>query len=140
MLRDQAIDYGLRFVGLPYLWGGDDPILGFDCSGLAQEVLSSVGKDPDGDQTAQQLYETFKSKSVGLAGLPEKGSLAFYGKSVTQITHVAVCIGDGLILEAGGGRSATTTAEAAAKQNAYIRVRPMRRRADLVAVVDPFKP
>jgi len=139
MLRDQAIEYGLRFVGLPYLWGGDDPILGFDCSGLAQEVLLAVGLDPPGDQTAQALYEAFKSKSVGLAGIPAKGCLAFYGKSLRGITHVSICIGDGLILEAGGGGSATVNNTTAATQNAYIRVRPMRRRADLVAVVDPFK-
>lgn len=30
-LRDIAIDIAIRFLGKPYIWGGDDPIRGFDC-------------------------------------------------------------------------------------------------------------
>jgi len=26
-----------------YLWGGDDPLAGFDCSGFVIEILKSVG-------------------------------------------------------------------------------------------------
>lgn len=139
MLRERMVAYVASFVGLPYRWGGDDPIQGFDCSGLAQEALASVGIDPLGDQTAQGLYEAFKGRSVPASGFPiAAGCLCFYGKSVKAITHVAISIGENLMIEAGGGGSKTLTAADAAQQNAYVRMRPIHRRGDLVAVVDPF--
>ena len=124
----------MRFVGTPYIWGGDDPILGMDCSGFAQEVLASIGFDPDGDQTAHGLYNYLKMN--GLMSSRSKGALAFYGSS-KRITHVAICLDDMFMIEAGGGGSKTTTKEAAAKHNAYIRVRPIDRRKDLVECILP---
>ena len=42
-LRTSAVDYIKRFIGRPYSWGGDDPMSGFDCSGLIHETLQAVG-------------------------------------------------------------------------------------------------
>lgn len=133
------IQYALQFVGLPYKWGGDDPILGFDCSGFVQELLAAVGLDPAGDQTAQALYDIFKSKA-GSAMVQDEGSLLFFGKSVKEITHVAFAITPLLMIEAGGGGSKTNSAQDAAAQNAYLRIRPISRRSDLVASIRPFYP
>lgn len=49
--RDAAIRYAQSFIGVRYYWsdgthqqaGNDDPVLGFDCSGLISEVLRGVG-------------------------------------------------------------------------------------------------
>lgn len=130
-------DYALRFVGLPYRWGGDDPMAGFDCSGLAQELLAAVGADPPGDQTAQSLYEHFKGTGPGTTKR-SCGCLAFYGKDLAHITHVAMLIDDLHVIEAGGGNASTTSVDAAARQNAYVRVRPLNHRKDLVAVIRWF--
>lgn len=127
--------YAMQFVGLPYRWGGDDSIDGFDCSGFVQELLASVGMDPPGDQTAQSLHNHFESR--GEYNAHGCGALAFYGKSVTQITHVAMMIDRYRIIEAGGGGSATTSKDAAAAQNAYIRIRLLNNRNDLVALIRP---
>lgn len=127
--------YALSFIGLSYRWGGDDPIYGFDCSGFVQELLASCGIDPVGDQTAQGLYDYFSQNGYG--NKYGCGSLAFYGKSIREITHVAMMIDTYRIIEAGGGGSKTTSREAAAEQNAYIRVRHLKNRKDLVAVVKP---
>ncbi len=135
MLFDVAAEYAKKFIGQPYIWGGDDPIIGFDCSGLVQEILASVGMDPPGDQTAQGLYDHFKNNSDGIMGI---GALCFYGKSVSEITHVAFMIENYCIVEAGGGGSKTTSAEAAADMNAFVRIRPYNRRKDLVAVLNPY--
>lgn len=127
--------YALSFVGKPYIWGGDDPIRGVDCSGLVQEILASVGMDPPGDQTAQALFNHFeKSASWNKHGL---GALVFYGQSVTKITHVAFMVDQYRIIEAGGGGSTTTTVQAAIDQNAFVRIRLLSRRPDVVAVLKP---
>lgn len=129
------IDYALCFVGLPYLWGGDDPIKGFDCSGYVQEILKFAGIDPLGDQTAQGLFDYFKTKGIMHKRGP--GALAFYGSSTDKITHVAFCVDELRCLHAGGGGSKTISLDIAAAQNAYIKGTPIEYRPDLVAVVMP---
>lgn len=125
----------LHFLNLPYLWGGDDSIKGFDCSGLVQELFTMIGIDPPGDQTAQGLYDFFKSRSR--ARVRCCGTLIFYGSSVTKITHVAMMLNEWTCIEAGGGGSKTLTLVDAAMQNAYCRLRPYNRRKDVVAEISP---
>lgn len=126
-------DYVMRFVGLPYRWGGDDPIQGFDCSGLMLELLWSQGMGPGVDTTAQGLRE-FYSKSQLAIG--QFGALAFYG-TPQKATHVAFCLNHLLMVEAGGGGSTTVNEDIAAKQNAVVRIRPTRKRKDLIGFVLP---
>ena len=128
------IAYALEMVGTPYRWGGETP-RGFDCSGLVQELLRSVGLDPPGDQTAQALYDYFSTK--GHYNKHGAGSLAFYGKSVSEITHVAMMIDNYRIIEAGGGGSKTLTPQDAERDNAFVRLRLLKHRNDLVAVIKP---
>jgi cell wall-associated NlpC family hydrolase len=129
------IQYALSFVGKEYRWGGDDPIHGWDCSGLVQELLASVGMDPPGDQTAQALFDHFEKVSEW--NRYGAGALVFYGKSVREITHVAMMVDSYRIIEAGGGGSATVSSEVAARQNAYVRIRHISRRKDIVALLRP---
>lgn len=137
--REIATAYAMQHVGLPYRWGGSDPIDGYDCSGLVQELLASVGLDPAGDQTAAQLYGAFvHAKTHASPQDLEPGSLVFFGPDRLHISHVGFCIGNGIMIEAGGGGSATTSREAAAVQDAFVRLRPISRRRDLIAAVDPF--
>lgn len=124
----------LSFLHVPYKWGGDDPS-GIDCSGLVQEILASVGIDPPGDQNAQALYNHFeRNGSWNSYGF---GALAFFGESALKITHVGFCLDTNLMIEAGGGGSKTNTPQDAIAQNAFVRVRPIKRRKDLVAVIKP---
>lgn len=123
-------------LGVHYKWGGANPVDGLDCSGFVQWVLRAAGIDPPGDQTAQALYNHFERLhgATGAAGL---GSLAFYGKSVTQISHVAFCLNGFQMIEAGGGDHTTLTPRDAAAKDACVRIRMIRARADLVAIVKP---
>lgn len=129
-----AIEYAKRLIGTPYRWGGDDPMAGFDCSGLVQEVLMSVGMDPPGDQTAQALYDHF-IKAGAKFGTPQPGALYFYGKSPKEIIHVGFGIEGISMIEAGGGGAKTLTVEDAIRQNAFVRVRPYNSRRDLVGTL-----
>ncbi len=131
------IEYAMRFIGVPYRWGGENPITGFDCSGLVQEVLRGIGMDPPGDQTAQALYHAFEKHSVESIS---EGCLLFFGKSNQHITHVAIALNSTLMIEAGGGGHLTLTEKDAAAQNAFVRIRPISHRRDLVAFVLPVYP
>lgn len=138
MKIEHLVDYALSFVGTPYRWGGDDPMSGFDCSGLTQEILAAAGEDPVGDQTAHTLYLHFKRYGIirAIDADPEAGDLAFYGTNF-RITHVGFCIDSYCMVEAGGGGRRTRTEKDAETQNAYVRLRPIRRRSDLVAILSP---
>lgn len=131
--------YALGFVGLPYRWGGDDPIKGFDCSGMVIELLQSCGVLPRKfDTTAQGLYNKFSTNTFEPD--PEFGTLVFYGKSTNSISHIGFCLDSFRIIEAGGGNSRTKNEEIASRQNAYIRIRPLYSRQDLVGFARPLYP
>ena len=140
MTQQIILNYAYSFLGTPYRWGGDDPLLGVDCSGLVIEVLKAAGVYKGSfDTTAQGLYDDLtKNKSAALTTSPAPMSIAFYGKSVTHITHVAICVSPTHILEAGGGGSKTVDLQTAAAQNAFVRIRPIDSRVDLVAVLQPI--
>jgi len=136
-LIEVAIDYAMQFVGIPYIWGGNNPVEGFDCSGFVQEVLASMGLDPKGDQTAQALFNHFLEHGQLLES-PEAGSLVFYGKDASKISHVSFCINEWQIIEAGGGGRNCRTSQDAAAAGAYVRVRSIDARADIVSCIYPF--
>jgi cell wall-associated NlpC family hydrolase len=130
-----VLAYAFRLIGIPYKWGGSNPVTGFDCSGLVQEILSSAGIDPSGDQSAQALYDYFeKNGSFGTWGA---GALAFFGKDAKNISHVAFCIDTYRMIEAGGGDHLVLTTNDAAAKNAFVRVRLIKSRKDFVAVIKP---
>jgi len=132
-------DYAISLLGTPYVWGGEDPTGGMDCSGFVQELLRSVGIDPKGDQTSGGLYRHFLTKG-DLIGEPIMGSLLFYGKNEYSITHIAMGIGSNRIIEAAGGGSRTTSVAKAAEHDAFIRIRPYNYRSDLQDILFPEYP
>jgi len=136
----QAIAYIKHFIGLPYIYGGDDPMAGFDCSGLAIEMLKSVGLFPlYSDMTAQDLFHYHSNYIVDMTKPFKPGMLIFYGTALNEISHVSIVLNKNQILEAGGGRSTTKTIGDAIRQNAYIMCRPISKREnEIIGVVDPF--
>jgi peptidoglycan DL-endopeptidase CwlO len=125
--HDTLIDYASRFIGTPYQWGGNSADEGFDCSGYVYEVLTAFGIDrPSVRPTAQLLYEFYARKHPVSA--PAKGSLAFYGKSLNEITHVAIHRDEHYILEAGGEGSEST-------RRGMVRQRPADNRKDYLVSI-----
>jgi hypothetical protein len=130
-----AREVAMSMLGTPYRWGGDDPMAGLDCSGFVVEILRSVGiigqKD---DFTAESLRQRFIHKTVNY---PSLGCLALYGSNGAA-THIEFCINDELCIGASGGGSKTLSKDDAIRQNAYIKIKPIRARADLICLVNPF--
>lgn len=123
-----------KYIGVNYLWGGSDPMSGFDCSGLVLECLAGIGITFPTDMNAQALYNHFKTKEVVIA---EANDLVFYGASPHQITHVAIAINADQIIEAGGGGHKVIDLNAAKQRDAFVRVRPIHHRKDMQAIVKP---
>lgn len=131
-------DYALAFIGTNYLWSGDNPIEGFDCSGFICEVLRSSGVIGRQDYSSQGLYTLLKDK--GFRSQLAPGSVLFFGRSTSKITHVAMALNEYQMIEAGGGDSTTTSVTHAAKTDAFVRVRLISSRLDLIACMKPEVP
>jgi cell wall-associated NlpC family hydrolase len=131
--KEVSLKVAWRMWGLPYIWGGDDTLAGFDCSGMCVEILKSSGVLPrKGDWTADGLYRKFKNNKVSGTFA---GCLVFWGND-TRMTHVEFIIEPHHTIGASGGGRMTLTWRDAVNQNAYIKVRPVR--PGYKAVVDPF--
>jgi cell wall-associated NlpC family hydrolase len=130
-----ATQVAWSFLGLPYKWGGDDPMVGFDCSGYVIEILKSVGILPRrGDWTAQNLHDRFRDSKYSFA---EEGMLVFWRRSTPnvppyKIIHVEYCLTRELSIGASGGGGSTITEQDAVEQNAYIKIRPFESRSWLL--------
>ena len=125
--RDIAVDLLKKFLGLPYKWGGNDPMEGFDCSGLVIEMLQSVGiMERKADFNADGLSKLYPETE-----LIQPGVLVFYDWNndgvMDHVEIVAFLDEDGEVFTIGasGGNSATSSQEVAQGQNAYVKVRPL---------------
>ena len=110
---------------------------GFDCSGLIVEVLQGVGRLAHGrDYTAHDLWTIFKPFQVEKG---YRGCLVFWFNENGQAKHVEMMVDNEFVIGASGGGSMTRTAEDAIKQNAFVKMRPLRYRGSNFKIVDPFK-
>jgi cell wall-associated NlpC family hydrolase len=121
-------DYAEKFIGTAYTWGGSSADEGFDCSGYIQEVLSSKGRDYRGDQTAQAMYKLMVADERYTSNEILAGTVLFYGRSVFEITHIALAVDTEEMIEAGGEGSRAT-------RLGMVRKRPINNRSDLVAAI-----
>lgn len=96
--RGRLVGRGMRFIGIPYLWGGTTP-KGFDCSGLVQRVFSMEGVILPRDSDMQALVGDLIPKEDAAHLAP--GDLLFFGEG-TRVTHVAISLGDGLYIHSSG--------------------------------------
>jgi cell wall-associated NlpC family hydrolase len=103
--RDKLSSTGMRFLGIPYIWGGSTP-KGFDCSGLIQRIyrLNGLVIPRDTDMQARVGFEkpVLPADFAAAAQILATGDLLFFGKAPGNITHVAMYLPEGLFLHAYG--------------------------------------
>jgi cell wall-associated NlpC family hydrolase len=84
-----AVSWALSQIGTPYVWGGETPGVGFDCSGLVQAAYAVAGLALP--RVAQDQYDRTPKLGPGSALAP--GDLVFFGGGPGSIDHVGLFAG-----------------------------------------------
>lgn len=96
-LPDMVVSAGLDAIGTPYVWGGDDPEDGFDCSGLTQFVFREIA--------GMDLPRTAREQRHEGTGINKKelkpGDLVFFATMRRRgVSHVGIYIGQNQFVHA----------------------------------------
>jgi cell wall-associated NlpC family hydrolase len=83
------VGWAVRQVGTPYVWGGESPGVGFDCSGLVQAAYRVAGIELP--RVAQDQYDS-SAKLSPLEPL-RPGDPVFFGTAPSEVTHVGIYLG-----------------------------------------------
>lgn len=100
MTANELVAYATNLIGTPYVWGGNTPAQGLDCSGLLYYIQKKAGSEVE-DMTASG-YSTI-GKKIDI-GQKKPGDFLFFGRPVT---HCAIYVGNGYMIESRGGRKNT---------------------------------
>jgi cell wall-associated NlpC family hydrolase len=91
-----ALAIAESFKGTPYVWGGNNPQTGFDCSGLVQWSYHQAGIDL-GRVTTDQFAEGVHIPTVDQL---KPGDIVFFRDSTGYIHHEGIYIGNHMFLHA----------------------------------------
>jgi cell wall-associated NlpC family hydrolase len=86
-----------KYIGVKYVWGGNTPKSGFDCSGFAKYVFARQGITLP--RTSREQAKVGRAVSVDF-GAMEPGDLMFFAEPGEAISHVAIYVGNGEIIQA----------------------------------------
>jgi len=95
-LREELVYTAQGFLGVPYLWGGQDKKKGFDCSGLMMVSYRQNGLNlPRNSRVQYQAGRRVSKKQL------QKGDLVFFAtKGGTRVTHVGMYAGNNRFIHA----------------------------------------
>ncbi len=91
-----AVAWALAQVGTPYVWGGEEPGVGFDCSGLVQAAERVAGVSLP--RVAQAQFDAGPHVPPGAPIAP--GDLVFFGQVPDRVEHVGLVVGPGVMVDA----------------------------------------
>ena len=90
-----------KYIGYPYVWGGDSPETSFDCSGFVSYVFTNSGVRNVGRLGATSLYGACRKITSEEA---RPGDIIFFEGTISGeegITHCGIYVGDGYMLHCG---------------------------------------
>ena len=96
----EIVEYAQKFVGNPYKWAGTSLTKGADCSVFVQAVYADFGYSIPRDSRSQAASA---GKKVSESDM-RTGDLVFYANSKGTVNHVALYIGNGMIVHAANSR------------------------------------
>ncbi len=92
---EKAVSLAERYLGIPYVWAGADPITGFDCSGLVMYVYAQLGIHLT-HYTGSQIHEGAPVPRGAL--LP--GDIVFFYPHGGVPGHEGMYVGNGMFIHA----------------------------------------
>lgn len=90
-LGARALDFAFRQLGKPYVWGAEGPG-SYDCSGLTSQAWAAAGVTVP--RTSEEQWARLPRVPLALL---RPGDLVVY---FAEATHVALYVGDGLVVQA----------------------------------------
>jgi cell wall-associated NlpC family hydrolase len=105
-----------QYVGVPYVWGGNTPQSGFDCSGFTKYVFARQGITLPRTSREQARAGTGVALDFG-AFLP--GDLLLFAEPDEAISHVAIYVGDGRIIHASSAAGEVTYLDLGGDRSAW---------------------
>ena len=105
-VAELAVEAAMTQLGNRYVWGGNNPSQGFDCSGLMVWAYNQAGLQlPARQSTAMYEAGLQAGQAVPNPTVPgnlQPGDLLFWatGRLGSNVSHVAMYVGNGQILEA----------------------------------------
>lgn len=100
MTANELVENAKELLGVKYVWGGNTPQSGLDCSGLLYYIQKKADSEV-GDLTASGYSKLGKKIPIGEQKV---GDFLFFGYPVT---HCAIFIGNGYMIESRGSRKNT---------------------------------
>jgi Cell wall-associated hydrolases (invasion-associated proteins) len=97
----RLIEEAEKYLGFPYVWGGDGPDTSFDCSGFVSYVFAASGVRDVGRLGATGLYNRCTKITPEEA---RPGDLIFFQGTISGeegISHVGIYVGDGWMIHCG---------------------------------------
>jgi cell wall-associated NlpC family hydrolase len=112
-ILNQFVETAATYIGVPYVWAGDRPSTGFDCSGFTRYIYAQHGVD----LPHYSGYQAQMGIPVDLNHI-QPGDLVAFG---FPVHHVGIYIGNGLFIHAP-------------RTGDVIKISPLSERTDLAAI------
>ncbi len=107
-LRQSIVDFALKYVGNPYVHGGNSLTKGTDCSGFTSLVYAEFGyslsRTPSGQLSSNGTEIDYSEI--------QPGDIICYTSNGKTCTHVAIYIGNGQIVHAANSKKGIIIGEA----------------------------
>lgn len=107
-LRQKIVDFALQYLGGPYVHGGNSLTKGTDCSGFTKLIFAEFGYSLNRTPSGQLSSD---GRSINYSEI-QPGDIICYTSNGKTCTHVALYIGDGLIVHAANSKKGIITNEA----------------------------
>jgi cell wall-associated NlpC family hydrolase len=108
-LRDSLVEYALQFVGNKYVNGGNSLTNGTDCSGFTKLIYAeygySLGRTPASQRSSA-------GRSIDYSEIQKGDIICYSSNGGKSCTHVAIYIGDGMIVHAANSKKGICTQKA----------------------------
>lgn len=104
--RASAASYSLKFTGTKYVWGGNDPVNGIDCSGFVKYLYGQIGINLP--RTAAQQVHVGKP-ITRYEDLRAGDRLYFWSSKRNCVGHTGIYLGNGYFNHSSTSRGGVAT-------------------------------